>query len=185
LGALLSGAWGFLLGRATAVSFRRGWVPEFLKPPVLLVVVVFCFEAANLLQEEAGLLAVTAMGVTLANSKIASINELRLFKETMAVLLVSGVFVILTANLTWDMLGLLDIRAGLLIFAMLFIVRPATIFLSTIGTGLPWQERLFVGWIAPRGIVAVAVSSFFGAALVICNGFCHRGYPWVYDQSSC
>lgn len=167
LGALLSGAWGFLLGRATAVSFRRGWVPEFLKPPVLLVVVVFCFEAANLLQEEAGLLAVTAMGVTLANSKIASINELRLFKETMAVLLVSGVFVILTANLTWDMSGLLDIRAGLLIFAMLFIVRPATIFLSTIGTGLPWQERLFVGWIAPRGIVAVAVSSFFGAALVL------------------
>lgn len=167
LGALLSGAWGFILGRGTAISFRRGWVPEFLKPPVLLVVVVFCFEVANILQEEAGLLAVTAMGVTLANSKIASINELRLFKETLAVLLVSGVFVILTANLTWDMLALLDIRAGLLIAAMLFVVRPLTIYLSTIGTDLPWQERLFVGWIAPRGIVAVAVSSFFGAALVL------------------
>ena len=167
LGSLLSGAWGFVLGRATAVSFRRGWVPEFLKPPVLLVIVVFCFEAANLLQHEAGLLAVTAMGVTLANSKIASINELRLFKETMAVLLVSGVFVILTANLTWDVMALLDLRAFLLIGAMLFVVRPLAIFLSTIGAGLPWQERLLVGWIAPRGIVAVAVSSFFGAALVV------------------
>ncbi|MEO1015636.1 MAG: sodium:proton antiporter [Pseudomonadota bacterium] len=165
LAAVLDGLFGFLMGRAVAAVFRRGWTPEYLKPPILLVAVLVCFEVANLLQEEGGLVAVTVMGVTLANSKIASINELRHFKENVAVLLVSGVFIILTANLTWGTFAALDARAYLFLAAMLFIVRPASVFLSTIGAGLPWRERALVGWIAPRGIVAVAVTSFFGAAL--------------------
>ncbi len=166
LAALLATGLGAALGRFTAVGFHKGWVPEYLKPPVLLTVVLVCFEAANLLQHEAGLLSVTAMGVTMANSRIASISELRLFKENIAVILVSGVFVILTANLTPETMMQLDWRAAAFIAAMLFVVRPLSIFLSTIGAGLPWRERLLVGWIAPRGIVAVAVSSFFGAALI-------------------
>ncbi len=156
---------GFGLGRGAATAFRNGWVPEYLKPPVLLLAVLCAFEIANLLQEEAGLVAVTAMGITLANSKIASINELRLFKENVAVLLVSGVFIILTANLTWGTLAAIDAKAFGFLAAMLFVVRPLTVWTATIGAGLPWRERLLVGWIAPRGIVAVAVTSFFGAAL--------------------
>ena len=167
LGSVLAAGFGVVLGRATAIGFHRGWTPEYLKPPVLLVLVLVSFELANLVQEEAGLIAVTAMGVTLANSKIASINELRLFKENVAILLVSGVFIILTANLTLDTLGALDVRALLFILSMLFVVRPAAILASTIGAGLPFRERLLVAWIAPRGIVAVAVTSFFGAALAM------------------
>lgn len=166
LAAILSVGLGYAFGVFVASSFRRGWVPEYLKPPVLLALVLICFEVANLLQEEAGLLSVTAMGVTVANSRIASINELRLFKENITVLLVSGVFVILTANLTMQSLGALDWSILWFLAAMLFIVRPLTVFVSTIGSGLPWKERLLVGWIAPRGIVAVAVSSFFGVSLM-------------------
>jgi len=165
LASLLSGALGYVIGRFAAGSFRRGWVPEYLKPPVLLVMVLVCFELANLLQHEAGLLSVTVMGVTMANSRIASINELRLFKESVAVLLVSGVFIILTANLTIENLAAFNWSTLAFILVMLFFVRPVTVFLSTIGAGLPWQERLLAGWIAPRGIVAVAVSSFFGVSL--------------------
>lgn len=166
LAAILSAGLGYAFGTFVASSFRRGWVPEYLKPPVLLALVLICFEVANLLQEEAGLLSVTAMGVTLANSRIASINELRLFKENVTVLLVSGVFVILTANLTFQSMGALDWSILWYLLAMLLVVRPLTVFVSTIGSGLPWKERLLVGWIAPRGIVAVAVSSFFGASLM-------------------
>ncbi len=164
--SMLSAALGFAIGRFAATSFRYGWVPEYLKPPVLLALVLICFETANLLQHEAGLLAVTAMGVTMANSRIASINELRLFKENIAVLLVSGVFIILTANLTFESIKALDWSVFWYLVAMLFVVRPLTVFISTIGAGLPFRERLLVGWIAPRGIVAVAVSSFFGASLM-------------------
>ncbi|MEM9494472.1 MAG: sodium:proton antiporter [Pseudomonadota bacterium] len=166
IASLLAGGLGAAAGGMAAAAFRRGLVPEYLKPPVLLVLVLLCFELANMLQHEAGLLAVTAMGVTMANSRIASINDLRLFKENIAILLVSGVFIILTANLTVETLRSFDWSVFWFLTAMLFVVRPLTVFISTIGAGLPWQERLLVGWIAPRGIVAVAVSSFFGAALV-------------------
>ncbi len=171
LASLLATGLGVGLGRFAAMSFRRGWIPEYLKPPVLLVLVLVCFETANFLQEEAGLLAVTAMGVTLANARVSSIAELRLFKENIAVLMVSGVFIILTANLSLETMAALDFRALAFIAAMLFVVRPITVFVSTIGAGLTWQERLLVGWVAPRGVVAVAVSSFFGASLVA------AGYP--------
>jgi len=171
LASALAGGLGFAIGRLAASAFSLGWVPEYLKPSVLLIMVLACFEAANMLQHEAGLLAVTAMGVTIANSRVASINELRLFKENITVLLVSGVFIILTANLTMDAIRSLDWSVFWLIIAMLFVVRPLGVFLSTIGSGLPMKERLLVGWIAPRGIVAVAVSSFFGSALLA------EGYP--------
>lgn len=165
LAALLSAGLGYAFGRFTAMAFRGGWAPEYLKPPILLALVLVCFELANLLQHEAGLLAVTAMGMTLANSRLASIADLRLFKENIVIVLVSGVFIILTANLTIDSIQALDWSAFWFIVAMLFVVRPLTVFVSTIGAGLPLKERLLVGWIAPRGIVAVAVTSFFGASL--------------------
>lgn len=165
LASLLAAGLGFAFGRFAASAFHRGWAPEYLKPPILLALVLVCFEMANMMQHEAGLLSVTAMGVTLANSRIASINDLRLFKENVTVVLVSGVFIILTANLTMESLRALDWRAFWFIVAMLFVVRPLTVMISTIGSGLPLKERLLVGWIAPRGVVAVAVTSFFGASL--------------------
>ena len=167
LGTLLSVGLGILLGYYTAVSFRRGWVPEYLKPAALLALVLVCFEIPNLVQEEAGLLAVTAMGVTMANTKMPSINQIRHFKENIAVLFISGIFVILTANLdmatikaafNWQTLSFVAV--------MLLVVRPLSVFISTIGTDLKFAERLLVAWIAPRGIVAVAVSSFFAVKLI-------------------
>ena len=165
IGSILCIGLGIVTGFALAKAFRAGWVPEYLKPPVLLGSVLICFEFANLLQEEGGLLSVTAMGVTMANAKMPSINQLRHFKENIAVLLVSGVFVLLTANLTPETLSTLDWRAGAFVLVMLFVVRPISVFVSTIGVGLPWQERVLVGWIAPRGIVAVAVSGLFAVEM--------------------
>ncbi|MEO1707274.1 MAG: sodium:proton antiporter [Pseudomonadota bacterium] len=171
IASILASLFGFALGRLIAWLFRHGHVPEYLKPPVLLAFVLICFEVANQLQHEAGLLAVTVMGMTLANAKVASINELRHFKENITVLLVSGVFIILTANLTWDTLGEIDGPMIALVLTMLFVVRPIAVFVSTLGTDLPLAERALTAWIAPRGIVAVAVSSFFGASLI------EAGYP--------
>jgi NhaP-type Na+/H+ or K+/H+ antiporter len=166
LGALLSTGLGVIMGLFAAQAFRKGWVPEFLKTPVLLGSVLVCFAVANGFQEEGGLLSVTAMGVTLANAKLPSINQLRQFKENIAVLFVSGVFVILTANLTMETLFSLTLRDGLFVLAMLLLVRPICVFVSMIGTNPTFKERLLVGWIAPRGIVAVAVSGLFAAKMV-------------------
>ena len=147
-------------------AFIRGHVPEYLKAPISVAAVLTVFAASNLFLEESGLLAVTVMGIRMANSRIASLGELRRFKETITVLLVSALFIVLTAALEWPIIMSLDWRAAGFVFALLFVIRPLAIMIATVGTGLSWQERLMAAWIAPRGIVAVAITSLFGTLLV-------------------
>lgn len=157
---------GIAFGWAIVRAFRAGWTPEFLKAPIIFASILLCYALAEFVEKEIGLVAVTAYGMYLANSRLAGLNELRKFKEDIAVLLVSGVFVILTANLTPDIISqALNWRTAGFILAMLFIVRPLSVWISTFGT-LSRNEALLLGWIAPRGIVAVAVSGLFGSLLV-------------------
>lgn len=156
-----------LVSRVMVWLFEHGHVPEYLKKPFLLAVVIGLYVFANFLQDEGGLLAVTIMGMTLANnSSLTSIEELRRFKESMAVILVAGVFIILTANLDITLFYQMDWRDAAFVLALLFVIRPLTVFASTAWTGLPWQEKLLVGWIAPRGVVCVAIAGLFGPLLV-------------------
>lgn len=162
---------GVALGWSCVHAFERGWVPEFLKAPVLLGGILASFALSNLVYPESGLVAVTAMGMTVGNSRAASLDEIRRFKEYLTTVLVSSVFVVLTATLTWDTLSALTWQHGLFILAILLVVRPASVLLSTLGTPLPWRERALVAWIAPRGIVAVAISGLFATKLA------EAGYP--------
>ncbi|MBL4870224.1 MAG: cation:proton antiporter, partial [Robiginitomaculum sp.] len=97
--ALIGGLIGVLSGWGLAWAFRRGHVPEYLKAPVVLVWVLAIYVLANEVAEETGLLAVTGLGIAMANSKFAAMVEMRRFKENIAILLVSGIFVVLTATL--------------------------------------------------------------------------------------
>ncbi|HEX6928139.1 MAG TPA: sodium:proton antiporter [Gammaproteobacteria bacterium] len=161
VGGLLGMLPGWLLGSA----FRRGYVPDYLQPPLTLALVLAVYVAANEVQHEAGLLAVTVLGIVMGNMRLPGINEMRRFKEYITVLLVSAVFVVLTADLEPEVIARIDWHAAALIGAVMFIVRPLTIWLSTIGAGMDWRDRALLGWIAPRGIVAAAVGGVFGPAL--------------------
>jgi len=161
----LAAVFGVAAGFALAIGFRKGWVPEFLKSPMILATVLVAYVGADSLAHETGLVAVTAMGLTMANIRFAAIEEMRRFKESIVILLVSSLFVVLTAGLRFEDIMLLDWRIVGYVAAMLFVVRPLIIFISTIGTQLSFQEKLLIGWIAPRGIVAVAVAGYFAGEL--------------------
>lgn len=158
---------GWALGRAVGWMFETGYVPEFLKSPVVFAVVIFCFTIVDELIHGTGLLSVTAMGMTLANMGISSVADMRHFKENVSLLLISAIFIMLSASLKVE--TLLEIFSPNIIgyvVLMMFAVRPLSIFISTIKTDLSLSERTLVGWIAPRGIVALTVSSYFGSKLL-------------------
>ncbi|WP_244537403.1 cation:proton antiporter [Methylobacterium pseudosasicola] len=154
-----------------AWAFRRDLVPELLKTPVLLALALVAYVVPNLLMHEAGLIGSTVFGVALANRHVPGLGELRRFKEALVVLLVSCLFVVLTADLDLGVLGKLSLPIIGLTAAILFAVRPAAIWLATLGSDLSRRERLFVGWIGPRGIVAAAVAGLAGPRLS------EAGYP--------
>ncbi|MDG5748183.1 sodium:proton antiporter [Qipengyuania sp. XHP0207] len=165
IAAVIAGLIGYVAALAIAWSFPRGAVPEYLKVPVLLTTVICVFVISNLIEHEAGLVAVTVMGVALANMNVSSLRSIHPFKENVAVLLVSGIFILLSASLEPADIRYMNWQIGLFLLALLFLVRPATILLSLLGTSIPWNERLFLAWIAPRGIVLVAISGLFALRL--------------------
>lgn len=165
--AILGTVLGIISGYGLAWAFRRGHIPEYLKAPVVLAWVLAIYVLANNMADETGLLAVTALGMTMANTKFASMVEMRRFKENIAIILVSGVFVILTATLTPEVLKafLTEWRVLAFVLAMMLVVRPIAVMFSTLFSGLHWKESLLISIIAPRGVVAVAVAGLFAAEL--------------------
>lgn len=145
-------------------SFARDQVPEPLKTPLLLALALSVYAVSNLALSQAGLTAATLFGVVLGNLRTSGISELKRFKEALVVLLVSALFIVLTANLDRAVLTQISWRLVALTLAML-LVRPAAVMLATLRTGLPLRERLLTAWIAPRGIVAAAVAGLAGERL--------------------
>ena len=157
----LGGAAGWVLSRLCG----RGHVPEFLKAPGLLAAVVLVYVLANLVQSEAGLLAATAMGVVMGNGDLASALDLRRFKENIVVFLVTVLFVMRTADVEPATLARLDWRSLAFVAVMVLVVRPAAVFLATIGSRVTRRERVLLGWVAPRGVVAAAMAGLLGKDL--------------------
>jgi NhaP-type Na+/H+ or K+/H+ antiporter len=161
LGLGLGGSAGYLIGQI----LRRNLLPHYLRNTAVLTLMLGCFVGSNLLQEESGLLTVTVMGIWLANMRGVDIAEILEFKETLTVLLISALFILLAARL--DSHAMLDLGwggIGVLIVA-LFIARPLSIWACGVGTSLSRADKWFLSWVAPRGIVAAAVSSLFAIKL--------------------
>lgn len=166
VGILVAVILGYAGGRLIAVAFRRSAVPEYMKVPVLFVAVLAVFALADRLLHESGLLAVTVMGLVIANADLPSYHELRRFKEQATVLLVSGVFILLAAGLDVATVMTLDWHAVLFVLAVVFIARPVTVLLALAFSPVPWRERILVALTGPRGVVLVAVAGLFGERLI-------------------
>lgn len=156
---------GLLGGFGIARAFWRGWVPEYMKVPVLFSALLAVFAVADTALHESGLLAVTVMGLVIANADLPSYVELRRFKEHATILLVSGVFILLAASLDFTQMAGLDWRAIVFVAAVVLVARPVTVLLSLIGTSIPRAERLLIAFTGPRGVVLVAVAGLFGQRL--------------------
>ncbi|MGV4878157.1 cation:proton antiporter [Acetobacter indonesiensis] len=164
-----------VLGFGAAWGMRWLWVrdmiPEVLKIPVLTTSALVLFVLGTLAMDGAGLMASTVFGMALVNLRIPGMAEIQRMKEALVVLIVSVLFVLLAADLQREELTHLSWSIGALTLAVLFLVRPVGILLATAKSNLSWAERIFVGWIAPRGIVAAAVAGIAGIRLQ------DAGYP--------
>lgn len=162
------GAAGFWL---ILILIKSNLLPEALQSPVTLAVVIAVFTASNLIQLESGLFAVTIMGILLGNQKSAEVKSIVKFKENLRVLLISFLFIVLSARLNISDISLLDINSFIFVAILILIIRPAAVLLSTFNSKLTWKEKLMLSWMAPRGIVAAAVASLISLKLV------NAGYP--------
>ncbi len=160
-GLLVGGLGGYLWG----LALRRYWVPQFLHNVATLLVVFSIYAVADTIAHESGLLAVTVMGIWLANMPGIHIRSLLDFKESLSILLISALFILLAARLDFEQLQAVGWPALLVMLGIQFIARPIKVLLCTRQSTLSWQERVTLAWIGPRGIVAAAISAVFAERL--------------------
>ncbi len=162
---LIGGVIGIGSGRLLIILFGRYWVPDTLQNPMTLAVVTGAFALSNTLQTESGLLTVTVMGIVMANQNRVDLRHIREFKETLQVLLISVLFIILAGRIQPEELKALGFAPLLFVAVIIFIERPLAVWISAVGSPLTWREKLFIAWMAPRGIVAASVASIFSLEL--------------------
>lgn len=158
---------GFSFAYALAFSIKKKLIPHYLLNVFTLAAVLGVFVLSDSFAHESGLLSVVVMGMVLGNINLPNIKELLYFKESLSVLLISILFILLAANINMEDLYLIYRWETLVLFAiMAFIIRPLGVFASSINSGLKLNEKLFISWVGPRGIVAAGIASLFGSKLV-------------------
>ena len=162
---IAGGGLGLAGAAILTMLLQRYWVPDELQNAVSLMLVVAAFATSQMIQEESGLFAATVMGIALANQKKVQIEHIVEFKEDLRVLLIGVLFILLAARLKWEDLAQLGVHSVIFVAVLIFAARPLAVWLSTLGAGLKLQERFFLAWMAPRGIVAAAVASVFAIRL--------------------
>ena len=166
LGVTVASVLGLAAGYGLTRAFREGKVPEYMKVPVLFALLLGVFAVSDAVLHESGLLAVTIMGIVIANANLPSYEEMRRFKEHATVLLVSGVFILLAAQMDFETLQLLDWHAAVFVLLVVLVARPLTVLASLAWSDVPIRERLLVALTGPRGVVLVAVAGLFGERLL-------------------
>lgn len=166
VGTVLGSAAGYLNGQV----LRKHWIPQYLHNAGTLSFMLGVYALSNEIAHESGLLTVTIMGIWMANMKQVDVDSILEFKESLSVLLISALFIILAARIEFSAIANLGWGLAVVLAILMLVARPLSIFISAIGTSLNWREKLFLSWIAPRGIVAAAVSALFAFQLQN-NGF--------------
>jgi NhaP-type Na+/H+ or K+/H+ antiporter/mannitol/fructose-specific phosphotransferase system IIA component (Ntr-type) len=146
-------------------SMRRKLLPADMTNVSILAVAVATFGLAEAMAPESGLLAVTVAGFTLGISAPPELSQVRRFKAEIADLFIGMLFVLLAGRLDPAHFREFGGRGALLVAIVILVIRPLDVLLSSWGTRLSWQERTFLSWVAPRGIVAASLASAFAVRL--------------------
>ncbi|MFD7639425.1 cation:proton antiporter [Kitasatospora sp. NPDC059795] len=139
---------------------------EVLGTSVQLAAVLGVAAAADALRDDTGLITAIVMGVVVATVPAFDLPARRPFFETLVSLIVGVLFVSISATVSWSALRPVLLPALGLVAVLVLLVRPLVGALSTAGCGLTEGERAFVGWMAPRGIVAASTAATFSTGLV-------------------
>lgn len=162
----VGGAIGAVGGWLLSLMFKRAhFISDELKNLVVLAGLWGLFALAQLIRSESGLMATVVAGIVLGSSSIPEERLLRRFKGQLTILGVSVLFILLAADLSIASIFALGWGSLFTVLVLMFVVRPINIAACTWNSGLNLQQKLFLCWVAPRGIVSASVASLFSILL--------------------
>ena len=162
IGVAIGGGGGYLM----SLIFKRANFLSFeLKNLVVLAILWGLFVIAQMIRSESGVMTTVVAGAVFANSSVPDERLLRHFKGQLTILSLSVLFILLAADLSIDSIFALGWGSLCTVLVLMFVVRPINILLCTWNSNLNWRQKVFLSWVAPRGIVCASIASLFGILL--------------------
>jgi NhaP-type Na+/H+ or K+/H+ antiporter len=162
IGAAIGGAGGYLM---SLIFKRANFLSSELKNLVVLAILWGLFTLAQTIRSESGVMTTVIAGAVFANSSVPEERLLRSFKGQLTILSVSVLFILLAADLSIASVFALGWGSLFTVLVLMFVVRPINILCCTWNSNLNWRQKLFLSWVAPRGIVSASVASLFAISL--------------------
>ncbi|WP_369244011.1 cation:proton antiporter [Streptomyces sp. R41] len=160
------GVLGGVVGAAVLLVLRRLQLGEVLGTTVQLAAVVGVAAACDIVREDTGLIAAVLMGLAVANLPGADVPARKPFFETLVHLIIGLLFISISATVTPHSLRHVMLPTLGIVAVLVLVTRPVAALVASLRTDLSRGERGFIGWMAPRGIVAASTASTFSASLV-------------------
>ena len=159
---------GFTSAYGIYYAIKKSLIPHYLLNVSTLATVLLVFVLSDMFAHESGLLSVVVMGMVLGNKKAKELKDILYFKESISVLLISILFILLSANINIeDLMLLYTWQTPVLFGVVILLLRPLAVLLCTVNSGLKLNEKIFISWVGPRGIVAAGIASLFGLKLTM------------------
>lgn len=162
IGSIIGGLGGWFLGWFLR---KANQLSEDLKNLVVLAGVWGIYGISQAIRGESGLMATVVAGMVLSATDVPEVRVLRRFKGQLTILAVSVLFILLAADLSLASVVALGWGSVVTVGFLMFVVRPINVWICTINSGLNWRQKLFVSWVAPKGIVSASVASLFSILL--------------------
>jgi len=165
------------LGGGVLIGLGAGWLlSEILKKiknessfgielQVTLGFIFLVYGICEYFLPESGLPASVAAGFIVGKREVIDKERLDNLISELAQLAITVLFPLLAADVSWGELSPLGLGGVVCVFMLMVIVRPFSIWIATMGGGLNFKEKVFLAWLAPRGIVTAAVASLFSIRL--------------------
>jgi len=165
------------LGGGVLIGLSAGWLlSEILKKikneasfgielQVTLGFIFLVYGICEYFLPESGLPASVAAGFIVGKREVIDKERLDNLIGELAQLAITVLFPLLAADVSWGELSPLGWGGVVCVFMLMVIVRPISIWIATMGRELNLKEKIFLAWLAPRGIVTAAVASLFSIRL--------------------
>ncbi len=144
---------------------KKKWIPQKYVNILVLAIVLFLFSLSDTILTESGLLTVVVMGLILGWLKVPALEDIRAFKSELTEMSIALLFILLVTNLNLDNFYKMGINGIVITAIVIFVIRPLGVLMCSFGTKILWRERIFLSWIAPRGVVAGSMASLFAIKL--------------------
>lgn len=167
---------GLTCGGVIAYVIKRNWIPKEHLNIFVVVAAVGIFALSDLFAHESGLLTVTIAGFVIGYIDRPQVQQIKRYKAELIELLIGMLFMLLAANLDVPAFLKAGWKGFLAVVIVMFLVRPLNIFVSLHNKTVTFREKLFLSWVAPRGIVAASMASLFALLLSNQQSGSHTNY---------